>query len=991
MTVNTRSIPTQVIIGGATDLNVSQSFVSLSLSSGVWDEGGWWKLRGTLTLAGFVRGYGESFDCRLNPSRWAPGTIVAISLWFGEWVPIPTRLRILRYPNRPWPGNPTISIEIGSDADLLNYRAPEGDPSGITYGTPTGATFLINAALARAGAPALADTVTGLLLPFSPGKTGGESWITYAGNVAHAAGRQLWQQADGDVRAVPLDMDGLEPFATYIVGSQEADYIPEVGGDAPPEKLKVTGTTYQIDSVSNDGFVTIDTVDGVTIRTTVSYSGRSSGNPVYSETVETFASLVLPAYFTTNVLIVATELTRAKEYGIGFRLTSETETLRQPVGGIFPGEVFGTPTQLAVANRTTIAYTYDGDDNMIRRVTTLERAVISGVTVTTGTSQITTERWQKVGNEEWAYNRNQVNFDGEVDPLPPRRGPSTNNRPPQTQYRPATRQRIEKEFSGTATFTNESGSGFAEKLQVITLPSGMATSNAQCRAIAQRWGRIRQGRQFAVQWAADITAAWLQSFTPVRRIDFVVPEPGVAYDATATYPDGAVVYYQSLSYRAITTTTGNLPTNGAFWEPANIRTAYLIEAFNLNIDQRSAAIGGRGVEIGIVSRNEPLPAPSDPGDAPEAGLPIPAPPFFTTQQEIYISGYVYGGRLLEFEQIASQVFTSGYRYGGRGVDIVVTVESFAGGYLLGGAWAELVQISDESFAGGYRYGGRRADVTPTQFAGGYLLGGEQSDLDLERRRGGYRYGGQFPAPAIWTPAQLGSNLLAWYGPESTYSAGAWQDLSGLGRNTSQATVSLRPERVAGVLNGKPVTRFTNDWISCGTGWDYDDVSVFVLAAPAVAINSSNIHPIMGAGINADRRMSMFFGGFTASQRFNYMYIPQQQPLTDHGYAANEFNLFCKESTTGGSGQLRLYRNDVQAGVTQSGPITKLLASDEMRIGQRVGTAFTGSFSGDLFEYVVTRKLSEADRQKMAGYILHNAGLQANLPTGHPFKTNPPLI
>ena len=53
----------------------------------------------------------------------------------------------------------------------------------------------------------------------------------------------------------------------------------------------------------------------------------------------------------------------------------------------------------------------------------------------------------------------------------------------------------------------------------------------------------------------------------------------------------------------------------------------MIEAFNLNIDQRSAAIGGRGVEIGIVSRNVALPAPSDPGDPPEVGLPVPEPPF----------------------------------------------------------------------------------------------------------------------------------------------------------------------------------------------------------------------------------------------------------------------------------------------------------------------------------------------------------------------------
>jgi len=558
-----RSLSTQVLItSGGGDLDVSAAFESLELNTEVWNDRAWFAPRGTLRLAAYCEGFAESFDCRINPARWAPGNLVKVSLWFGGWVPLPWRLKILRYPNRPYPGNRYIDLEVGTDADLLNYRAPEGDPSGIEYGTLTGATGLVNGALARAGAPALVNTITGLTLPFSPEKQSGGSWVTYAGQVAYAAGHVLWQQGDGAVRATPLTTEGLTPFAHYVVGRDEADYVPETAQESPPEDVRVTGTTYQIDEVDDENFVTVDTVDGVTVRTTISYTDRDTNSPTYTEQVEQPANVVLPNILSTTALIVATETTRVQNYGINARLISEVETLWQPVAAIFPNSLFGTPTALAVANRTTTTYTYDGDDNTIARQTTLERATIAGVTVTTAITQITTERWEKVGNQEWAYSRNQVNRDGTVSGLPPRRGPSTNNTPPATRYRPAEKQRLERKYTARATFTSQAGNGFAEKLWAITLPSGMGVSTAQCAAHALRWGRIRQGRQFAVQWAADLSQDWLTDFNPVRRIDFTV--------------DGR-------------------------------RTAYLVEALNLVVDKRSAAIGGRGVELGLVSEGAIIP------------------------------------------------------------------------------------------------------------------------------------------------------------------------------------------------------------------------------------------------------------------------------------------------------------------------------------------------------------------------------------------------
>jgi hypothetical protein len=568
MTVNLRSIPVQIMVAG---VDLSPAFVSLALSSEVWNESGWFKMRGQLELAAFWEDAPESFDCRENPTRWAPGNVVAISVDLGAgWVLLPWRLRILSYPNRPYPGRKTITLELGSDADLLSYRAPEGDPGTDEYGTPTGAKTLINRALVKAGAPALSDsdTITGLNLPFSPEKNTGGSWMTYAGSVAYAARHILWQQADGTIRAVPLTLDGLTPVATYTVGVNEADYVPEMASESPPEKVRVSGSTYEIEDATPQDTDVTENINGVLTRTQVNFSDWATNIPEVVETVWIPLELMVTGKFVGNTaLYIYKRTTSRKTYDAWSRLVEEYTRLQMPR---FTVPFAPQDTGLMTVGETIVTYEFPlifgGDPEVLaarkaaqvmNRKVTVERSLfrINGAPLELQDRVVMTETWEEKGPELYIYRINTRDDSAEPLKAPSRNSPPQFQGPPATTFKPAEKQRTEKTFEGEATFNGLSGNGFAEKLWAINLPSGMGISNNQCRAHAQLWGRIRQGRQFGITWAADLTADWLTSFNPVRRVDFTL--------------GGAT-------------------------------TAYLVEAFNLAIDQRSAAVGGRGLELGQV-------------------------------------------------------------------------------------------------------------------------------------------------------------------------------------------------------------------------------------------------------------------------------------------------------------------------------------------------------------------------------------------------------
>jgi hypothetical protein len=600
MTANlTPPAVTVSVSDGSTSFDVSDCFVSLDITSNLWDESGWWKPKGTLRLAN-VAGLSESLNCRTNPTRWRPGNQVTITV---GGVTIPWMMKILRYPTRPWAGTQIIEVELGSDADFKNFRQPEGNPGGIAYGTPTDRGQLIKSAVSKAGL-AFNGTIGRHDLDSAPDKSDRRSWLTYAGQVAFASRNVLWQRNDGEVISVDLTLDGLTPLAVYTVGEGESAYEPEDSRESPPETVRVTGTAYSLDDVQDQVLVNTDTVivtrgllstESRTVRTTTEYRDRDTDRPYTRETVEQELREILPDIFPSNTsLKVATRTTKTDYYNSATkRLESTEETVEKPIAVVFPNSFYGIPTNLVTESKVTTTFQYDNNDTISKRTTLVENAKIAGIVVSLETITTTIERWQNAGGEDWIYSRTVTNAQPDAQSVPKvaRRGSS--NQPPATQYRPSAKSKTEEEFTCEAKFRNELNAGdYGEKLWSINLPGGMVSSKEQCCEIANLWGRIRHGRQFTVNWAVPFSTTWLNSFTPVRRIDFI---------------DGST------------------------------RTSYLVDGLNFVVDERSAAIGGKAIEIGHVALN---------------GTGTPEVPYVKFISTSLVSGAVVGGVLKSFESAA---------------------------------------------------------------------------------------------------------------------------------------------------------------------------------------------------------------------------------------------------------------------------------------------------------------------------------------------------
>lgn len=563
--INVSSKPVEILVNnGSNTLDVSAAFDYFRVESDEWQPTGWWKPTVTLVLkTNLATALGESFDPRINPSRWEPDNLVTISVNFGSptgIIQLPWRLKIAEWPARPHPGQRTLTLKLVGDPDLLSYRAPEGDAGGVTYGISTSRTALINAMLTQANCPTLAsgDTITDYPLPFSPEKKQSGPWIDFAGDVAWTANRVLWQQADGGIRVATLTLDGLTPIAHYVVGKDEVRYQPDAPGNLPPQQLRVTGTTYDLTDVEDQEFINTDTVNGHVVKTTINYNDRDTTTPETIETVEEELGQFLPEIYPgSTTLTTSTKTTKGETYdNIADYLTQEIETVERPVAAVHPSYRWNSPTQIIIATRTTIDYDHDSDANVTKRTTTVEESVVSGSSPVLTTVQVIIERWNNLGAEDFGYSRSVSNQRTNAQSIPTRKPRGGVVRPPAAKYRPAQKNKREVEFSSTLEFASPTGGGYQDKLQSINLPGGLAVSNAQCQAIGEFWGSFRHASQWPLLWAAPLTPDWLQSFTPVRAVDFTV--------------DG-------------------------------VRTRYLVNGLQMFVSKRSSGIGGGAIEIGTVN------------------------------------------------------------------------------------------------------------------------------------------------------------------------------------------------------------------------------------------------------------------------------------------------------------------------------------------------------------------------------------------------------
>jgi hypothetical protein len=258
---------------------------------------------------------------------------------------------------------------------------------------------------------------------------------------------------------------------------------------------------------------------------------------------------------------------------------------------------------------------------------------------------------------------------------------------------------------------------------------------------------------------------------------------------------------------------------------------------------------------------------------------------------------------------------------------------------------------------------------------------------------------------FWTPAMIGS-VAAWYDAADsstiTLASGVvsqWSDKSGNERHIAQATSTQRP----GYTSGTSVNfDGSNDILFNKKSFMYASGSVDIYFVAAVN------------GASYDRRLI----AESRSTSDSPLYAPVQSRNADDAsrmaayirndagsiLLANTVNLSATGAFNLATRKLYQMRDTgsqlsgrVNGGTTTSGSYTRsgTMTMDSFGIG---GIPPRPSYStgawwtrADMNEVVIVPSvLSDEDRQKLEGYLAHKWGMQANLPSGHPYKDAAPL-
>lgn len=250
----------------------------------------------------------------------------------------------------------------------------------------------------------------------------------------------------------------------------------------------------------------------------------------------------------------------------------------------------------------------------------------------------------------------------------------------------------------------------------------------------------------------------------------------------------------------------------------------------------------------------------------------------------------------------------------------------------------------------------------------------------------WKWGG---ATRLWQPSDLGTSLALWLDAEdaSTITLNGsnvteWADKSGntSPRNATQSTASLQPSYNAVTLNGKPTVSQTERG-------RYMDVAGIASVVNAYAVISAtlgdNIIVLGSSGTPA-----------TTSELFVMGEIPTNTPNILLSFDGTASTTAGRYRFNGGT----LSASDRNHNTTQPSPSNFILEgrfdnpfSLNLIMG-RIGLATTDTNPMAMGELVWTSSvLSDADRQKLEGYLAHKWGLEANLPVDHPYKDAAPTV
>lgn len=253
----------------------------------------------------------------------------------------------------------------------------------------------------------------------------------------------------------------------------------------------------------------------------------------------------------------------------------------------------------------------------------------------------------------------------------------------------------------------------------------------------------------------------------------------------------------------------------------------------------------------------------------------------------------------------------------------------------------------------------------------------------------YRFGAAVP---LWTPANL--SAAYWFDPDDaghrtvvSNAVSALLDKHGEAFSLIQSTSGFRPALVVGELNGKDVMHFdgADDVLaSVNVNVHAGEWSVFAVVKSDAGANGV----ILAQDKDNSPRIAQYARHQTNSVETIAFNAAESAFVAAQAATLTDWHIIgsVRSSTT-----ITPYVNG-SAGTPVSCTGTPESDTMPLLLGARNGGAvFDSYFDGHVaMALIAPSALTTTEEQKIHGWIAHEYGLTALLPSGHPYKTEPPI-
>lgn len=267
---------------------------------------------------------------------------------------------------------------------------------------------------------------------------------------------------------------------------------------------------------------------------------------------------------------------------------------------------------------------------------------------------------------------------------------------------------------------------------------------------------------------------------------------------------------------------------------------------------------------------------------------------------------------------------------------------------------------------------------------------------------------------LWTPAQI-PDLFSWWKADAITGLGdnddlvTWADSSGNGYAVTGAVMS-RPKYRTNIWNSLPAISFSgSQWLTSRVRNDWKFLhdttgsTVFAVWQPGIVADPNAAYPLVsnssgsssniGASLWFDDRVSLSRNNTVMANIGNGLGLAQNVVSNSTVHAANVATLISHVGDPGNATPKNRSTFRVNGGGALDANESTGTPSSANPSSVLVIAAFPGgtdTLVGYIAELVIFDTiLSDADRQKMDGYLAHKWGLAGNLPSDHPYKSAPP--